>query len=418
MSPKRPDYPRDEQLEAILAKELGRQRDKLEMIASENFVSEHVLRITASVFTNKYAEGYPDQRYYGGCEFADELEILTQARARKLFGAEHANVQPHCGSSANMAALLAVMKPGDNFLGMNIAHGGHLTHGAPVSFSGRVFKAHYYGVREDTELIDYDHVIRLAEELKPKLIMCGASSYPRIIDFEKFREAADRAGAVLVTDMAHFSGMVAAGLYPSPVPISEIVTSTTHKTLRGPRGGLILSKRTFAKRVDDEVFPGIQGGPLLHVVAAKALALAEALEPDFIDYQRQLLKNCARLAARLIDAGFRLVSGGTDTHLVLIDLRNKNLNGRQAEEALDKAGITANKNTIPFDKERFTVTSGLRLGTAALTTRGLVESEMDEVADFVSTALHNFEDDSKLKKIRERVASFSKKFPLYPGLDF
>ncbi|MDR1038244.1 MAG: serine hydroxymethyltransferase [Deltaproteobacteria bacterium] len=418
MSSKSPNYSPDVQLETILAKELGRQRDKLEMIASENFVSEHILRVTASVFTNKYAEGYPDQRYYGGCEFADELEILTQARARKLFGAEHANVQPHCGSSANMAAFFAAMKPGDPFLGMNIAHGGHLTHGAPVSFSGRVFKAHYYGVKKDTELIDYDEVMRLAEEIKPKVIVCGASSYPRVIDFERFRQAADRAGAALVTDMAHFAGMVAAGLYPSPVPFSEIVTTTTHKTLRGPRGGLILSKRTYAKAVDDEVFPGIQGGPLMHVIAAKALALAEALEPDFIDYQRQILKNASRLATRLVDAGFRLVSGGTDTHLVLIDLRNKNITGRQAETALDKAGITANKNTIPFDKERFTVTSGLRLGTAALTTRGLIESDMDEVAEFVATSLHNCEDDSQLKKIRERVVSFSRKFPLYPGLDF
>ncbi|MDR1314774.1 MAG: serine hydroxymethyltransferase [Deltaproteobacteria bacterium] len=418
MSSKSPNYTPDVQLEAILAKELGRQRDKLEMIASENFVSEHVLRVTASVFTNKYAEGYPDQRYYGGCEYADELEVLTQSRARKLFGAEHANVQPHCGSSANMAAFFAAMKPGDPFLGMNIAHGGHLTHGAPVSFSGRVFKAHYYGVSRDTELIDYDQVMRLAEEVRPKAIVCGASSYPRVIDFEKFREAADRAGAALITDMAHFAGMVAAGLYPSPVQLSEIVTTTTHKTLRGPRGGLILSKRTYAKAVDDEIFPGIQGGPLMHIIAAKALALAEALEPDFIDYQRQILKNASRLATMLTDAGFRLVSGGTDTHLVLMDLRNKNLNGRQAEAALDKAGITANKNTIPFDKERFTVTSGLRLGTAALTTRGLIESDMDEVADFVTTALHHCEDDSTLKKIRERVAAFSKKFPLYPGLDF
>ncbi|MDR1080609.1 MAG: serine hydroxymethyltransferase [Deltaproteobacteria bacterium] len=418
MSSKSPNHTPDVQLEAILAKELGRQRDKLEMIASENFVSEHILRVTASVFTNKYAEGYPDQRYYGGCEFADELEILTQARARKLFGAEHANVQPHCGSSANMAAFFAAMKPGDPFLGMNIAHGGHLTHGAQVSFSGRVFRAHYYGVRQDTELIDYDEVMRLAEEIRPKVIVCGASSYPRVIDFERFRQAADRTGAVLVTDMAHFAGMVAAGLYPSPVPFSEIVTTTTHKTLRGPRGGLILSKRTFAKAVDEEVFPGIQGGPLMHIIAAKALALAEALEPDFIDYQRQILKNASRLATRLTDAGFRLVSGGTDTHLVLIDLRSKNLNGRQAETALDKAGITANKNTIPFDKERFTITSGLRLGTAALTTRGLAESDMDEVAEFVTTALHNSEDDSQLKKIRERVTAFSRKFPLYPGLDF
>ncbi|MDR3153234.1 MAG: serine hydroxymethyltransferase [Deltaproteobacteria bacterium] len=412
------DYPADAQLESILAKELGRQRDRLEMIASENFVSEHVLRVTASVFTNKYAEGYPDRRFYGGCEYADELEILAQGRARKLFGAEHANVQPHCGSTANMAAFFAAMKPGDLFLGMNLSHGGHLTHGASVSFSGRVFSARFYGVREDTEIIDYDEVASLAERLKPKVIVAGASSYPRIIDFERFREAADRAGAALIVDMAHYAGMVAAGLYPSPVPLAEIVTTTTHKTLRGPRGGMILCRRSYAKAVDDEIFPGIQGGPLMHVIAAKALALGEALEPDFIDYQRQLLKNASRLAARLIDAGFRLVSGGTDIHLVLIDLRNKNITGSQAEIALDKAGITANKNTIPFDKRSFSVTSGLRLGTAALTTRGLNESDMDEVADFVCTALHNVDDDSKLKKIRERVAAFLRKFPLYPGLDF
>ncbi|MDR2612584.1 MAG: serine hydroxymethyltransferase [Deltaproteobacteria bacterium] len=418
MSSSKRDYHADNQLEAILAGELGRQRDNLEMIASENFVSERVLRAAASVFTNKYAEGYPDRRYYGGCEFADRLESLAVARARKLFGAEHANVQPHCGSSANMAAFFAVMKPGDPLLGMDMSHGGHLTHGAPVSFSGKVFKAYFYGVRRDTEIIDYDELTRLAEEIRPKVIVAGASSYPRIIDFERFREAADRAGAVLIVDMAHYAGMVAAGLYPSPVPHAEIVTSTTHKTLRGPRGGFVLCRRTFAKAIDDEVFPGLQGGPLMHIIAAKAAALAEALEPDFIDYQRQILRNAARLATRLVDAGYRLVTGGTDIHLVLIDLRSKNITGQQAEAALDKAGITANKNSIPFDRERYTVTSGLRLGTAALTTRGLGECDMDEVADFVTTALQSIDDDTRLRRIREQVTAFCRKFPLYPGLDF
>jgi glycine hydroxymethyltransferase len=388
------------------------------MIASENFVSENILRITASVFTNKYAEGYPDFRYYGGCEHADELETIAQGRARKLFGAEHANVQPHCGSSANMAAYFAVMNPMDPVLGMDLSHGGHLTHGSKVSFSGKLYKAHFYGVREDTETIDYDEVLRLAEEIKPKVIVAGASSYPRIIDFEKFRTAADRAGATLIVDMAHFAGMVASGLYPSPVPHAEIITTTTHKTLRGPRGGLILCRKSHAKAIDDAIFPGVQGGPLMHIIAAKAAALGEALEPEFIDYQRQVLKNSQRLASRLSDAGFRLVSGGTDTHLLLVDLRSKNIKGIQAEIALDKAGITANKNSIPFDQERHTVTSGLRLGTAALTTRGLVEADIDDVADFVVGALQNVDDDGHLRKIKEMVVNFTKKFPLYENLDF
>lgn len=405
-------------LEAILKREMERQRNKLEMIASENFVSENVLRITSSVFTNKYAEGYPEARYYGGCEYADELEHLTQTRARKLFGAEHANVQAHCGSSANMAAYFAAAKPGDTILGMDLSHGGHLSHGSPASFSGKIFKTRFYGVKPDTELIDYDEVIRLAEEVKPRIIVAGTSSYPRIIDFGKFRQAADRSGAMLIVDMAHFAGMVAAGLYPSPVPPADIVTSTTHKTLRGPRGGMILCRRVYGKAVDDAIFPGVQGGPLLHVIAAKAAALGEALEPDFIDYQRQILKNTLRLAQHLTDSGHKLVSGGTDTHLVLVDLRNKNINGLQAEIALDKAGITANKNTVPFDRERFSITSGLRLGTAALTTRGMVESDIDEVADFVVGALRNADDDGHLKKIRDMVANFTKKFPLYPGLEF
>ncbi|MDR2405062.1 MAG: serine hydroxymethyltransferase [Deltaproteobacteria bacterium] len=410
--------PLDSKLGDILHKELNRQQTKLEMIASENFVSPQVLALASSVFTNKYAEGYPDQRYYGGCEFADELELLTQHRARKLFGAEHANVQPHCGSTANMAAYLALMQPGDTILGMNLAHGGHLTHGAPPSFSGRFYKGIFYGVREDTELIDYDQLLALAEEHRPKVIVAGASSYPRIVDFERFRKACDRAGAYLVVDMAHFAGLVAAGLYPSPLPYSDIVTSTTHKTLRGPRGGLILSRKAYAKAVDDAVFPGVQGGPLVHIIAAKAQAFAEALEPDFIDYQRQILKNTSRLGQHLMDAGYRLVSGGTDTHLVLVDLRPKNITGQAAETALDKAGITANKNVIPFDRERYNVTSGLRLGTAALTSRGLIETDIDQVADFIVSALRHTDDDGALRKIADMVRTFLQKFPLYPEREF
>jgi glycine hydroxymethyltransferase len=406
----------DTQLCEILRRELGRQRRKLEMIASENFVSEAVLACGAGVFTNKYAEGYPDRRYYGGCEYADQLEILTQARARKLFGAEHANVQPHCGSTANMAAYLSVLKPGDTILGMDLAHGGHLTHGAPVSFSGRLFNCRFYGVRQDTELIDYDQVLELAETVKPSVIVAGASSYPRIIDFEKFRQAADLSGAILMVDMAHFAGLVAAGLYPSPIPLAEIVTTTTHKTLRGPRGGLILCRKKFAKAVDDAIFPGVQGGPLMHLVAAKAMALREALEPDFIDYQRQILKNTSRLALRLADAGFRLVSGGTDTHLLLIDLRGTGLTGQAAQTSLDLAGITANKNAVPFEKERFSVASGIRLGTAALTTRGMGEADMDEVSDFIIEALRHHDDEARLRKIGQRVEDFTSKFPLYPNL--
>ncbi|MDR1308867.1 MAG: serine hydroxymethyltransferase [Deltaproteobacteria bacterium] len=410
------DLARDEQLQAILSRELNRQRHKLEMIASENFVSEAVLAAGGSVFTNKYAEGYPDRRYYGGCEFADELENLTQGRARKLFGAEHANVQPHCGSSANMAAYFAVLKPGDAILGMDLAHGGHLTHGAPVSFAGRLFRCLSYGVRKDTEYIDYDQVAAIAEREKPRLIVAGASSYPRVVDFPRFRSIADRCGATLMVDMAHFAGLVATGLHPSPVPYAEIVTSTTHKTLRGPRGGLILCRRSHAKAIDDQVFPGIQGGPLMHIIAAKAVALGEALEPDFIDYQRQVLRNCQRLAAALADGGYRLVSGGTDTHLILIDLRPSGLTGHAAQTALDLAGITANKNAVPFEKERFSVASGLRLGTAALTTRGMVETDMDEVAEFIVEALRHTDDEGRLKRIRLRVEEFTQRFPLYPSL--
>ncbi|MDR1577716.1 MAG: serine hydroxymethyltransferase [Deltaproteobacteria bacterium] len=408
----------DLQLTAILRQELKRQRSKLEMIASENFVSESVLRFGRSVFTNKYSEGYPSNRYYGGCEHADELELLCQARARKIFGCEHVNVQPHCGSSANMAAYFAVLNVGDVILGMDLSHGGHLTHGASVSFSGKLYKTEFYGVSEDTELIDYDELMAKAEATRPKLIIAGASAYPRIIDFDKFRAAADRVKAYLLVDMAHFAGLVAAGLFPSPVPKADIVTTTTHKTLRGPRGGMILCRKPLAKAIDDQVFPGIQGGPLMHIVAAKAAALGEALEPEFIDYQRQIVKNAQRLASHLADAGYRLVSGGTDTHLILVDLRSKNLTGVAAEKALDKAGVTANKNAVPFDRQSYAITSGLRLGSAALTTRGLLEKDMDLVAEFIVAALSHHDDDNQLNKIRLRVEEFTQGFPLYPGLDF
>ncbi|MDR2945301.1 MAG: serine hydroxymethyltransferase [Candidatus Adiutrix sp.] len=407
---------RDPQVSAILQGELGRQRHNLELIASENFTSEAVLAAAGSVLTNKYAEGYPDHRYYGGCEFADQVESLAISRARKLFQAEHVNVQPHSGSQANIAAYFAVMKPGETLLGMSLAHGGHLTHGAPVSCSGRLFEVQSYGVREDTELIDYDDLMAKAERYKPKVIVCGASAYPRIIDFAQFRKAADLAGATLIVDMAHFAGLVAAGLYPSPTPIADIVTSTTHKTLRGPRGGLIICKSELARKVDSQIFPGTQGGPLMHIIAAKAVAFGEALTADFMDYQQQVLQNAERLAGNLSDAGFRLVSGGTSTHLLLIDLRGKNLTGVVAEKALDKAGITANKNALPFDPQPYTVTSGLRLGTPALTTRGLKESEMDEVAEFIIEALRRPDDEAALNKIRLKVEAFSRKFPLYPDL--
>lgn len=406
----------DPQVGAIIKSELERQRQTLEMIASENFTSLAVLEACASVFSNKYAEGYPEHRYYGGCEFADQAENLAISRARKLFRAEHVNVQPHSGSQANMAAYLAVLKPGEKILGMSLAHGGHLTHGAPVNFSGRLFEVHYYGVREDNELIDYDDLMEKAERLKPKVIVAGASAYPRIIDFAKFREAADAAGAKLVVDMAHFAGLVAAGLYPSPVDLADIVTSTTHKTLRGPRGGMIICKNVLAKAIDAQVFPGTQGGPLMNLVAAKAVAFGEALTADFMDYQQQIILNAERLSTNLSDAGFRLVSGGTSTHLLLVDLRSKGLTGLQAERALDLAGIAANKNAIPFDPEMPAVTSGLRLGTPALTSRGLVESDMDQVAEFIVDVLKNTEDDGHIKKIRRKVESFCQKFPLYPEL--
>ncbi len=407
---------RDPRVAAIIKGELERQRNNLELIASENFASPAVLAAGGSIFSNKYAEGYPDRRYYGGCEFADQMESLAISRARKLFQAEHVNVQPHSGSQANMAAYFATMSPGDALLGMSLAHGGHLTHGSPVSFSGRLYTVHSYGVRRDTELIDYEDLLAKAEQMKPKVIVAGGSAYPRTIDFAKFREAADLAGAVLMVDMAHFAGLVAAGLHPSPVDLADIVTSTTHKTLRGPRGGLILCKSAVGRAVDAQVFPGLQGGPLMHMIAAKAVALGEALSPEFMDYQQQVLLNAERLGGSLAEAGFRLVSGGTSTHLLLVDLRGKNLTGKEAETALDQAGITANKNAIPFDPQPASVTSGLRLGTPALTTRGLKETDMEQVAEFIIEALRRPDDEARLKKIRRKVEDFCRNFPLYPEL--
>ncbi len=406
----------DPQVSAIIKSELSRQRSHLELIASENFTSLAVLAATGSIFSNKYAEGYPERRYYGGCEYADQVENLAINRARKLFRAEHVNVQPHSGSQANMAAYFAVMKPGDRLLGMNLTHGGHLTHGSPVSFSGRMYDVHYYGVREDNELIDYDDLLEKAADLKPTVIVAGGSAYPRTIDFAKFREAADLAGATLIIDMAHFAGLVAAGLYPSPVELADIVTSTTHKTLRGPRGGMILCKSDLARKIDAQVFPGIQGGPLMHVIAAKAVALGEALSAEFMDYQQQVILNAQRLAQSLADSGLRVVSGGTSTHLLLLDLRSRNITGLEAEKVLDRAGLTTNKNAIPFDPQPPSVTSGLRLGTPALTTRGLLESDMEQVAEFIVEALEARDDDAHLKKIHRKVEAFCQKFPLYPEL--
>ncbi|MCL2029621.1 MAG: serine hydroxymethyltransferase [Deltaproteobacteria bacterium] len=406
----------DPQVSALIKGELNRQRRSLVLIASENFASPAVLAAAGSVLTNKYAEGYPEARYYGGCEFVDQAEALAIGRARELFKAEYVNVQPHSGSAANLAAYMAVTKPGDSFLGLGLAHGGHLSHGAPVNFSGRLFNVLAYGVRRDDELIDYDDLLAKAERHKPAVIVAGASSYPQIIDFEKFRAAADAARATLIVDMAHIAGLVAAGLHPSPAAAADIVTSTTHKTLRGPRGGLILAKKALAKRLDAQVFPGLQGGPLMHVVAAKAVAFGEALTAEFRDYQRQVLANARRLAGELGRFGFRLVSGGTATHLLLLDLRGRNLTGLAAEKALEKAGLAANKNVIPFDPQPPAITSGLRLGVAALTTRGFKEPEMDEVAEFIDEALRHSDDEAVLGKIRRQAEILAGRFPLYSDL--
>ncbi|MED4989851.1 serine hydroxymethyltransferase [Parageobacillus toebii] len=403
----------DPQVFEAIQNELKRQQSKIELIASENFVSRAVMEAQGSVLTNKYAEGYPGRRYYGGCEYVDVVEDLARERAKKLFGAEHANVQPHSGAQANMAVYFTVLEHGDTVLGMNLSHGGHLTHGSPVNFSGIQYNFVEYGVDPETHVIDYDDVLEKARIHKPKLIVAGASAYPRVIDFKRFREIADEVGAYLMVDMAHIAGLVAAGLHPNPVPYAHFVTTTTHKTLRGPRGGMILCKEEFAKQIDKAIFPGIQGGPLMHVIAAKAVALGEALQDSFKTYAQNIINNAKRLAEALKKEGFTLVSGGTDNHLLLIDLRSLGLTGKVAEKVLDEVGITVNKNTIPYDPESPFVTSGIRIGTAAVTTRGFGLEEMDEIASIISLTLKNHEDGAKLEEARKRVAALTEKFPLY-----
>lgn len=397
-----------------IQKEYDRQNSNIELIASENFVSEAVMEAQGSVLTNKYAEGYPGRRYYGGCEYVDVSETVAIDRAKALFGAEHVNVQPHSGSQANMAVYLVALEMGDTVLGMNLSHGGHLTHGSPVNFSGKFYNFVEYGVDKETELINYDEVRKLALEHKPKLIVAGASAYSRTIDFKKFKEIADEVGAKLMVDMAHIAGLVAAGLHPNPVEYADFVTTTTHKTLRGPRGGMILCKEEYKKEIDKTIFPGIQGGPLEHVIAAKAVAFGEALHSDFQSYQQQVIKNAQVLAQTLIDEGFRVVSGGTDNHLVAVDVKGSiEITGKVAEETLDKVGITCNKNTIPFDQEKPFVTSGIRLGTPAATTRGFDESAFEEVAKIISLALKHTDDEAKLNEAKERVHALTSKYPLY-----
>lgn len=406
----------DPEVYAAVAAELNRQRAKLELIASENFTSLAVMQAQGSILTNKYAEGYPAKRYYGGCEHVDVAENLAIERAKKIFGAEHANVQPHSGAQANMAVYVALAKPGDTVLGLNLSHGGHLTHGHPMNFSGKYFNIVAMNVRKDTEEIDYDEAAALALEHNPKLIFAGASNYSRVFDWKRLREIADSCGAYLACDVAHYAGLIAAGEYPNPVPYADVVTTTTHKTLRGPRGGLILCKESLAKAINSAVFPGVQGGPLMHVIAAKAVCFGEALKPEFKAYQRQVVLNAKALAKALQDKGYRLVAGGTDSHVMCIDLRSKGLTGKAAEAALDKAGITANKNTIPFDPEKPFVTSGLRIGTPAVTTRGMKEADMQKVAELIDRAIAHHEDEASLAEQAKEVEAFLKNFPLYPQL--
>jgi glycine hydroxymethyltransferase len=404
----------DPEVFAAIQRETNRLEHNLELIASENVVSEAVLEAQGSVMTNKYAEGYPGKRYYGGCEFVDEVESLAIARARELFGADHANVQPHSGSQANMTVYLSVLKPGDCYLGMNLAHGGHLSMGSPVNFSGILYRVIPYGVSEETEIIDYDEVAKLAREHRPKLIIAGASAYPRIIDFAKFRQIADEVGALLMVDMAHIAGLVAAGLHPSPVPHAHFVTTTTHKTLRGPRGGLVLCRAEYAKTVDSKVFPGMQGGPLMHVIAAKAVALKEALNPAFKIYQHQIVKNAQALAKSLSSNGYRLTSGGTENHLMLVDLRKSELTGKVAQETLDRAHITVNRNAVPFDTRSPFITSGIRLGTPAVTSRGMKEEEMGLIGNLIARALDRAGDENVRSEVANEVAALCRKFPVYP----
>ena len=405
-------YTDPEVFEAI-QKEIERERRNIVLIASENYVSPAVLEVQGSVFTNKYAEGYPGKRYYGGCEYADIVEALAVERAKQLFGAEHVNVQPHSGSQANMAVFFSVLKPGDAILSMSLSHGGHLSHGASINFSGIFYKTISYGVNKDTGYIDYDEVRRLALENKPRMLLVGASAYSRIIDFRKCSDIAKEVGAYLMADIAHIAGLVAAGLHPSPVPYADFVTTTTHKTLRGPRGGMIMCKAEYARAIDKMIFPGIQGGPLVHVIAAKAVALKEALTPEFKEYQGRVAKNAKKLAEELIKKGFRIISGGTDNHLMLIDLTNKNITGKEAEEALDKARITVNKNVIPYDERSATITSGIRLGTPCVTTRGMGEAEMVEISDIISTVIDNNKDAEAISTLTKRVDLLCDKFPIY-----
>ena len=406
----------DPEVAAAMGEELGRQRNKIELIASENFVSPAVMEAMGSVLTNKYAEGYPGHRYYGGCEYVDKIETLAIERAKKLFGAEHANVQAHSGANANTAVYFAFLQPGDTIMGMNLSQGGHLSHGSPVNISGKYYKVVPYGVTHETERIDYDEFERIAKETQPKLIVAGASAYPRVIDFKRMAEIAHSVGAIFMVDMAHIAGLVAAGLHPSPVPYADVVTTTTHKTLRGPRGGLILCKEKYAKQIDKAIFPGVQGGPLMHVIAAKAVALGEALKPEFKEYAKQIVANCKALAEGLTAEGFRLVSGGTDNHLVLVDVRGQKMTGKTAEHLLDEVGVTCNKNTIPFDPESPFVTSGIRLGTAAVTTRGFKENDMKEVAGIIGLVLNNADDAQKQAEAAQRVAALCAKYPMYPEL--
>jgi glycine hydroxymethyltransferase len=410
---KRPLAEVDPDVYSAIQKELERQNSRLELIASENFTSEAVLEATGSIFTNKYAEGYPGKRYYGGCEFADQVETLARDRAKTLFNAEYANVQPHSGSQANSAAYGAVLQPGDTILGINLSHGGHLTHGHHLNFSGKLYKVVAYGVRKDNELIDYDELARLAEEHQPKMIIAGASAYARVIDFARFREIADSVGAIFLVDMAHYSGLVAAGVYPNPCEHADIVTTTTHKTLRGPRSGLILAKEKFGAAIDKSVFPGTQGGPLVHVVAAKAVCFLEALSEEFKAYQRQVVANARSLAASLQEEGFRVVSGGTDSHLVLIDVAAKGVRGKEAEKALDEAYITVNKNSIPFDQNPPLNPSGIRLGSPAVTTRGFTEPEMVEVGKLIGRVLAEMGSEDAIREVRQRVGALTERFPLY-----
>ena len=406
----------DPEIFEVVAKELERQFYHLELIASENFTSLAVLEATGSVLTNKYAEGLPGRRYYGGCEFVDIAENLAIERAKKLFGAEHANVQPHSGTQANMAVYMAVLEPGDTIMGMDLSHGGHLTHGAKVNFSGKLYRVVHYGVDPKTELIDYDQLYKLAKEHRPKLIVGGASAYPRVIDWAKMREIADEVGAYFMVDMAHYAGLIAAGEYPNPVPHAHFVTSTTHKTLRGPRSGFILCKAEFAKAIDKAVFPGTQGGPLMHVIAAKAVAFKEAMTEEFKEYARQVIKNARVMAEELMKEGFRIVTGGTDSHIVLVDLRSMKITGKQAEDALGRAGITVNKNAVPFDELPPTKASGIRIGTAAVTTRGMREEEMKRIAKLIAKVLKNLDDDKIIESVREEVREICESFPLYPEL--